>query len=44
MDDGETTAAFCSKDAAAGIVGALFSLNLDGNLFNPCANDVGVIH
>ncbi len=30
-DDGETTAAFCSKDAAAGIVGALFSLNLDGS-------------
>ena len=43
-DDGETTAAFCSKDAAAGIVGALFSLNLDGSLFKPCTNDVGVIH
>ena len=43
-DDGETTAAFCSKDAAAGIVGALFSLNLDGSSFSPCPNDVGVVH
>jgi hypothetical protein len=44
MEDGETMAAFCTKDAAAGIVGALFTLNLDGSLFDPCANDVGVMH
>jgi hypothetical protein len=38
-DDGETTAMFCSADAAAGIVGALYSLALDGSVFQPCAND-----
>lgn len=43
-DDGESTAAFCSKDAAAGIVGALFSLALDGSVFEPCPNDVGIVH
>ncbi len=40
--DGETTAAFCPPDIAAGIVGALFSINLDGSVFQPCANDVGL--
>ena len=44
MDDGETTAAFCAADVKAGIVGALFSLDLDGSLFEPCANDVGAVH
>ena len=39
--DGETTGAFCSADVSAGIIGALFSINLDGSLFSPCANDVG---
>jgi hypothetical protein len=43
-DDGETTAAFCSKDVSGGIVGALFSLSLDGSVFDPCTNDVGVVH
>jgi len=42
-DDGESTATFCSKDVAAGIVGALFSLDLDGSVFEPCPNDVGII-
>jgi hypothetical protein len=40
-EDGETTGAFCSADVSAGIVGALFSINLDGSLFNPCTNDIG---
>ena len=40
-EDGETTGAFCSADVSAGIIGALFSINLDGSLFNPCTNDVG---
>jgi hypothetical protein len=43
-DDGETTAAFCSADATAGITGALFSLALDGSVFQPCPDDVGVIN
>ena len=41
-EDGETTAAFCSKDVSASIVGALFALDLDGSVFEPCSNDVGV--
>jgi hypothetical protein len=43
-DDGQTTASFCAKDAAAGIVGALYSLALDGTVFQPCANDVGIVN
>ncbi len=41
--DGETTAQFCGADVSAGIVGALFSLDLDGSLFQPCSDDVGLI-
>ncbi len=41
-DDGESTSAFCAADASAGIVGALFSLALDGSVFQPCPNDVGI--
>jgi hypothetical protein len=33
---------FCSADVSAGIVGALFSVNLDGSVFQPCSNDVGL--
>lgn len=40
-EDGETTGAFCSSDVSTGIIGALFSINLDGSLFSPCTNDVG---
>jgi hypothetical protein len=40
-EDGATTTSFCAGDVGAGIVGALFSINLDGSLFQPCANDVG---
>jgi hypothetical protein len=43
-EDGESTAAFCPGDMTAGIVGALFALNLDGSLFEPCSNDVGNVH
>jgi hypothetical protein len=42
--DGETTAKFCGADVSSGIVGALFSVNLDGSLFQPCSNDVGKIN
>jgi hypothetical protein len=35
-EDGETTAKFCAADAAAGIMGALYSINLDGSLYSPC--------
>jgi hypothetical protein len=41
-EDGETTAMFCSSDVSAGIIGALFSINLDGSVFQPCSNDVGL--
>jgi hypothetical protein len=41
-EDGESTAAFCSKDVSASIVGALFALDLDGSVFEPCSNDVGM--
>lgn len=41
-EDGATTASFCASDVGAGITGALFSINLDGSLFQPCSNDVGV--
>lgn len=43
-EDGETTAMFCAADVSAGIVGALFSIKLDGSLFQPCSDDVGNIH
>lgn len=43
QEDGESTAAFCPADIKASIAGALFALNLDGSLFEPCANDVGMI-
>ena len=34
--DGETTDEFCSADETAGIVGALFSVDLDGSTYQPC--------
>jgi hypothetical protein len=40
-DDGETTAMFCASDGTAKIAGALFSLALDGTVFQPCPDDVG---
>ena len=43
-EDGESTAKFCSADISANIVGALFGLDLDGKLFEPCSNDVGKIN
>jgi hypothetical protein len=44
QETGQGTASFCAADIQAGIVGALFALNLDGSVFQPCANDVGIIH
>jgi hypothetical protein len=41
-EDGATTASFCAADVSAGIVGALFSIDLNGSLFQPCPNDTGV--
>jgi len=35
--DGETTAKFCPSDTAAGITGALFDVNLDGQTYDSCA-------
>jgi Glycoside-hydrolase family GH114 len=35
--DGETTAKFCAADTAAGIIGALFDVDLDGKTYTPCA-------
>ena len=43
-DDGETTAKFCASNLKVGIVGALFGLALDGSLFEPCDNDVGILN
>jgi hypothetical protein len=43
-DDGQTTASFCSSDLGAGIIGALYSLALDGKVFQPCSNDVGIVN
>ena len=43
-EDGASTASFCAADVSSNIVGALFALNLDGSLFEPCSNDVGMIH
>jgi len=42
QEDGQSTAAFCAADVKANIVGALFALDLDGSLFEPCSNDVGL--
>jgi hypothetical protein len=42
VEDGESTGSFCSQDVAAGIVGALFSVDLDGSVFQPCSNDIGI--
>jgi hypothetical protein len=39
-EDGATTASFCAADVGAGIVGALYAIDLDGSLFQPCANDI----
>jgi len=35
--DGETTSKFCAADTAAGITGALFSVELSGGTYQPCA-------
>jgi hypothetical protein len=43
-EDGESTASFCSRDVAAGFIGALFSLSLNGTVFQPCPNDIGVVN
>jgi hypothetical protein len=43
-EDGETTAKFCASNIKVGIVGALFALDLDGSLFEPCDNDVGILN
>ena len=43
-EDGEKTTTFCPPNIKAGIVGALFALDLDGSLFEPCANDIGKIN
>ena len=37
VEDGETTTKFCSADITAGITGALFSVNLSGGTYQPCA-------
>jgi len=34
--DGETAANFCAADTTAGIVGALFDVDLDGMTYEPC--------
>ncbi len=44
QDEGESTSSFCAADVKAGIAGALFELNLDGKLFEPCTNDVGILN
>ena len=36
-EDGEATAKFCPGDTAAGIIGALFDVALDGKTYAPCA-------
>ena len=37
VEDGETSAKFCSADVAAGITGALFNVDLNGKTYVPCA-------
>ncbi|MEO7035272.1 MAG: endo alpha-1,4 polygalactosaminidase [Polyangiaceae bacterium] len=44
QDEGESTSSFCAADVKAGIAGALFELALDGKLFEPCTNDVGIVN
>ena len=34
--DGETTATFCAADEKLGIMGALYSVDLDGSSYSPC--------
>jgi hypothetical protein len=34
--DGESTGRFCDSDVGAGITGALFDVDLDGRLYQPC--------
>ena len=34
--DGETTAKFCAADEKLGIMGALYSIDLDGSSYSPC--------
>jgi endo-alpha-1,4-polygalactosaminidase (GH114 family) len=34
--DGETTSAFCAADESHGIMGALYSIDLDGSSYTPC--------
>ena len=34
--DGETTARFCAADEKLGIMGALYSIDLDGSSYTPC--------
>ena len=34
--DGETTAKFCAADDSRGIMGALYSVDLDGSAYSPC--------
>ncbi len=34
--DGETTAKFCAADEQSGIMGALYSIDLDGSSYSPC--------
>lgn len=41
--DGQSVAAFCPSDIAAGIAGALFDVSLSGRSYQPCA-PVGVTH
>jgi Glycoside-hydrolase family GH114 len=43
-EDGETTDKFCNADVNANITGALFDLALDGSVFQPCSNDVGILN
>jgi hypothetical protein len=41
-DEGQSTSKFCDADIKANIAGALFSLDLDGSVFEPCSNNVGI--
>ena len=42
-EDGESTRMFCTADVGArDRRRALFNLSLDGTVFQPCSNDVGV--
>lgn len=39
-EDGESNFKFCPGDVAAGITGALFAVNLDGQTYEPCTRSV----